>query len=121
MTEAKIQPFCRAYKINLGFFEGTKVFPRSATDRIDALFFYNNHLCLKWKSENVSFIQAIEELKDNFRIVDNFITDGKVKSRFQYIYTPKEIESYLTKIITYNLETHNTDRAKTYVFFLSVK
>ena len=100
MTKAKIQPFCKTNFIDLGFFEGTRVFPRSATDRSDALFLYNNHLCLKWKSENVSFIQAIEELKDNFKIVDNFITDENVKSHFEYIYTPKEIESHLTKINT---------------------
>ena len=100
MTKAKIQPFCKTNFIDLGFFEGTRVFPRSATDRSDALFLYNKVFCLIWKSEKVSFNQTLKELKDNFKIVDNFITDENVKSHFEYIYTPKEIESHLTKFIT---------------------
>ena len=70
MTMASIQPFCRANKNNLGYFDVTRVFPRSVTDRNSA-FFYNNHFCLIWKSEIVSFNQAIKELKDSFKIVDN--------------------------------------------------
>ena len=33
MTMARIQPFCRANNINLGYFNGIRVFPRSVTDR----------------------------------------------------------------------------------------
>ena len=33
-----------------------------------------------------------------------------------YIYKPKRIESHLTNFIVYDLETHNTVRAKPYVF-----
>ena len=40
MTKARIQPFCRAKKFNLGYFNGTRVFPRSVTDRNNALFLY---------------------------------------------------------------------------------
>ena len=61
-------------------------FPRTVTERNKALFLYKNHFCLIWKSEGVSFNQAIEELKDNFKIVDNFITDTNVNSHFEYIY-----------------------------------
>ena len=32
-----------------------------------------------------------------------------------YIYTPEKYESPLTNFITYDLETHNTDRARPYV------
>ena len=39
-----------------------------------------------------------------------------VNSHFEYIYTPKKIESHLTNFITYDLETYNTDRARPYVF-----
>ena len=80
------------------------------------MFLYKNHFCLIWKWEGVSFNQAIEELKDNFKIVDNFISNTNVNFLFEYIYKPKEIESHLTNFITYDLETHNTDRARTYVF-----
>ena len=33
MTEARIQPFCRANKINLGSYDGNGVYPRSVTNR----------------------------------------------------------------------------------------
>ena len=85
MTKARIQPFCRANIINLGFYDGDGVFPKSVTNRISALFLYNNHFCLIWKSEKVSFNQAITEVKDKFRIVDNYITQENVKSHFEYI------------------------------------
>ena len=60
MTKAGIQPFCRANNIIIGFFDGTRVFPRTVTDRNNALYLYNNHFSLIWKSENVSFNQAIK-------------------------------------------------------------
>ena len=96
MTKAPIQPFCRVKNINLGYFDGDGVFPRSVKDKNSAFFLYNNHFCLIWKSENVSFNQAIKELKDNFKIVDNYITEENVKSHFEYIYKIKKIESHLT-------------------------
>ena len=74
MTKARIQPFCRANNINLAYYVGERVFPRSVTNRDSALYLYNNHFCLIWKSEGVSFNQAVQELKDNFNIVDNYIT-----------------------------------------------
>ena len=116
MTKARIQPFCRANNINLGYFYGVRAFPRSVTDRNNALFLYNNHFCLIWKSERVSFDQAIEELKHNFKLVDNYTTEENRISHFKYEFTPKKIESHLTNFIVYHLETHNTDRARPYVF-----
>ena len=74
MTKGRIQPFCRANNINLGYFDGERVFPRSVTDGNNALYLYNNHFCLIWKSKGVSFNKAIKELKDIFEIVDNYIT-----------------------------------------------
>ena len=115
MTKARIQPFCRANNNNLGFYDGDGVFPRSVTNRVGALFLYNNHFCLLWKSEVVSFSQAIKELKDNFKKVDTYINEENVKSHFEYIYKPKKIESHLTNFIVYDLETHNTHRARPYV------
>ena len=114
MTKARIQPFCRANNINLGYYNDERVFPRSVTIRDSALFLQDNHFCLIWKSERVSFKQAIKELKDNFKIVDNFITEEIVNSHFKYEFTPKKIEPHLTNFIVYDLETHNTDRACPY-------
>ena len=93
-----------------------KVFPRSIADRNNALFLYNNHFCLIWKSEGVSFNQAIKELKITFKIVDNYITEEIVNSHFEYIYKPKKNESHLINFFVYDLETHNDDRARHNVF-----
>ena len=94
------------------------MFPRSVTNRNSALYIYNNHFCLIWKSEGVGFNQAIKELKDNLKIVENYITEENVKSHFEYIYKPKKIESHLTNFIVYDLETHETNRARPDVFCL---
>ena len=116
MTKARIQPFCRSNFIKLGNSDDERVFPRSVTERNKALFLYNNHFCLIWESEGVSFNQAIKELKDNFKIVDNYITAENVQSHFKYEFIPKKIESHLNNFIVYDLETHNTDRAIPYLF-----
>ena len=96
MTKATIQPFCRADIINLGYWDGERIFQRSVSNRDSGLFSYNNHFCLVWKSEGVSFSQAITEMKDNFKIVGNYITEENVKTIFEYKYTPKKVESHLT-------------------------
>ena len=114
MTKARIQPFFRANNINIGYFDGDGVYPRSITNRDSALYLYNNHICLIWKSQSVSFNQAIQELKNNFRMVDNYITEENVNAYFKYEFMPKKIESHLTNFIVYDLETHNTNRARPY-------
>ena len=114
MTRARIQPFCRANNINLGYYDGDGVFPRPVTNRNSALYLFNNHFCLIWKSEGVSFIQAITELKDNFKMVDNYITEENVNYHFIYELSPKKIASHLTIFFVYDLETHNTNGARPY-------
>ena len=59
------------------------------------LFLNNNHFCLIRNSEGVSFIQAINELKDNFKIVDRYVTEENVHSHFKYEFTPKKLESHI--------------------------
>ena len=78
------------------------------------MFLHNNHFCLIWKSEGVRFIQAFKKLKVNFKIVDNYITEENVNSHLKYEFIPKKIESHLTNFIVYDLEAHNTDRARSY-------
>ena len=114
MTMARIQPFCRANNIKIEYFDGIRVFPRSLTHRNNALFLHNNHFCLIWKSESISFNQAIKELEDNFKIVDNYITEENVNSHFKYRFITKKIEPDLTNFIVYDIETNNTDRAGPY-------
>ena len=114
MTKARIQPFCGANIFNIGHYDGTRVFPISVTIRKNALFLYNIDFCLIWKSENVSFNQALIEFKDNFKIIDNYVTEENVTPHFKYEFTQPKIESHLTNFILYDLETHNTDRTKPY-------
>ena len=114
VTKARIQPFCKANNFNSGNYDGSRVFPRSVTERNIALFLYNNHFCLIWKSYGVSSIQAITESKNKFKIIDNYITQEIAKSHFKYEFIRKKIESHLTNFIVHDLETHNTDRAKPY-------
>ena len=112
MTMARIQPCLRKMGINLGYYNGERVFPRTVTNRDSALYFYINHFCLIWKSKNVSFNQAINELKANFKIVDKYIVEENVNSHFEYEFLPKKIESQLSNFIAYDFETYSTDRAR---------
>ena len=110
----EFKPFCKANNIDLGYWDGEKVFPRSVTNRDSALFLFNNHFCVIWKTEGASFKPAIRELEENFKMVDNYITEENVNSHFKYEFIPKKIDSHLTNFIVYDLETNNTDRARPY-------
>ena len=89
MTSAIIQPFCRKYNININCFDGTRINLRNITQRNKALFIHNNHFCLIWKSQNISFNQAIEgELKPNIKVVDIKKSDKLVKNSNKYEYKP---------------------------------
>ena len=84
MTSARIQPFCRKYKIKIGYFDGFRVYPRNVTERNIAFKIHNNHFCLIWKSVGVSFHKTIKELKVYFKVIDNVISDKHVKSYIKY-------------------------------------
>ena len=115
MTSARVQPFCRKYNINIGCFDATRINPGNVTQRDTALKINIHHFCLIWKSNGISFNQVIEdELKPIFKVVDNVISDKHVKSFIKYDYKPKGLQSPLTNIVVYNLETFNTIRAVPY-------
>ena len=114
MTMARIQPCFKKLGIDLSYYNGDIVFPGTVTNRDNALYLYNNHFCLIWKSEGVSFKDAFNELKDNFNIVENFITEENGTCHFKYQFIPKKIDSHLSNFIVYDLETYSTDRARPY-------
>ena len=114
MTMARLQPCLRKLNIDLGYFNGDRAYTKTVTNRDGALYLCNNHFCFIWKSQNDSFNQAIRELKDNFKIVVNFVTEENVNSHFKYEFTPEKIDSHLTNFIVYDPETHNTDRVRPY-------
>ena len=99
-TSARNQPFCINYNINIGCFDGTRRNPRNLTQGNTALFIHNNHLCLIWNLNNISFNQVIEnELKPNFKLVDILISDKHVKSFIKYDYKPKKVKSPRTNLL----------------------
>ena len=67
MTSARVQPFCRKHNTNIGYYDGFRVCPRKITQRNTATKVHNNHFCLIWKTNGVSFDRAIKELKDNLK------------------------------------------------------
>ena len=66
---------------------------------------YKNHFFSIWRSQIISFNQAIEDLKLNKKIDDNVLSDKHVKSFVNYEYTPKKVQSPLTKMLFNGLET----------------
>ena len=107
MTSARIQPFCRKHNINIGVFDGTILNPRNLTQGNTSLFIYNHLFCLIWKSDGISLDKAVKELKNNFKVVDNIVSDKHVKSFIKYEYNTKKVKSPLTNIVVYDLETFN--------------
>ena len=107
MTSGRIQPFCRKFDINIVCFDGTRINPRNLIQRNTSLFIYNIHFCLIWKTDGNTFDKAKKGLKDNFKVVDNVVSDKHVKSFIEYEYKPKKVQSPLTNIVVYDLETFN--------------
>ena len=114
MTSARVGSFCRKHNINIGCYDGFRVCPRNDTQRNTPLKIHGNHFCLIWKSYNVSFDKAIKELKYNFRVVDNVISDKHVKSYIKYEYKPEKVQSQLTNMVVYDIETFSTIKCVPY-------
>ena len=93
MTMARIQQRPRKLSIDFGSFKGKEICPRTKTKRNIGLYLYNNHFCLIWKSEGVSFNDVVKnEIKHNLKLVDNYITEEIVNSHFEDSFKPKNIE-----------------------------
>ena len=67
-------------------------------------------MCSFWKSQGVSFSKAIEDLKLNFKIVDNVIPDKHVEIFIKYESKPEKVQSQSTNLVVYDLETFITVR-----------
>ena len=78
------------------------------------MFIYKNDFCFIWKSDGISFEKTITERKDNFKVVDNVISDKHVKSFIKYEKNPKKVKSPLTNTVVYDLETFNKIEAVPY-------
>ena len=71
MTSARIQLFSTKYNINIGCYVGFKVCPRTITQRNTAIKKHDNHFCLIWRTDGISFDRAMKELKDNFKVISD--------------------------------------------------
>ena len=118
MTSARNQPFCKKFDLSIGCFDGTRINPRNITQRNISLFIYDIHFSVIWKSNGISFNEAIEKLKLNFKLVDKFMSVKHVKSFVIYENIPKKVQSPLTNIVVYDLETKNKKRAVPYCSFI---
>ena len=78
------------------------------------MFRHNNVFCSFRKSNNNGFFEAIKQLKLNFKVVDNVISEKHVKSFIKKDYKPKKFKAPLTNIIVFDLETFNKIRAVPY-------
>ena len=115
MTSARIQPICRKYNINIGYFNEKEIRAKTITQRDIALKLHNNHFCLLWKSNGVTFNQVIEdELKPNFKVIDNVISEKHVKRFSKCSFKHKKVQFPLTNIAVYDLEIFNKIRAVPY-------
>ena len=108
LKSARIQAFCRKHNIKIGCFNGKEVWLRNITQRDTALKILNNHFCLIWKSNGISFTSAIKEWKENLKSVVGVISDKHVESFVKYEYKHKIAQSQLTNMIVYDIETFNT-------------
>ena len=48
LTSARNRPFCSKYNINIGYFKGKKIWPRTTIQKNIAIKIHNNHFCLIW-------------------------------------------------------------------------
>ena len=74
MISARIQLFCRKHNTNISYFNGKDVCPRIITERTIASKLHKNNFCLLWRSHDITFNEAIQELNYNFKIIDSVLT-----------------------------------------------
>ena len=87
MTLARIQPFCKKYENDLGYFNGKEVWPRTVKERKRCLYLHNNHFCCIWGE---SLKKAVEELEANFKLVNNSVNSTNVNKHIEYNFKPKK-------------------------------
>ena len=82
---------------------------RRIAERNIALHVHKNQFCSIRKSQNFSFKKTIEDkFEPNFKVVDIVISDKQVKSFFKTEYKHKQVQSQVTIMIVYDIETSNT-------------
>ena len=70
--------------------------------------------CSNWKSDGIKLNQAKIEIKKYFKVVDSVISHKHVKSFIKFEYKTKKVQSQLSNMVVYDLETFNADKAGPY-------
>ena len=65
MTEARVKSFCKNVSIDIGYFTGKEILPRSCKEGNKCLYLSKSQFCVIWKSEGVSLLKATEEVKNS--------------------------------------------------------
>ena len=109
ITSAKIQPFCKKQKINLGVYnpKQQEILPRSVTERRICLFIHENHFCVIWKREKTNFTDAIKEIEKDFEYQPNHINDNNLKQVVEYKFPIFNEKDCLFAVFSFDLETVN--------------
>ena len=55
MTIARVQACLKKIGFKFGYYNGKEIYLRTICKKDEGFCLYNNHLCLKWKSQGVSF------------------------------------------------------------------
>ena len=110
ITFSRIQALCKAHIIDLGYFDSNRVYPRSIAEINTVLYVYNNHFYSILKSEGGSFSKALEEVEKNFKIIDIVNSHDNVDNYFKYELKPKKIESQISNVIVYDIETYDKNK-----------
>ena len=86
MTQAKIQPFCRQYILNLGVYNVKQktILPQSVTQKTICLCIHDYYFCVFQKKNESAFYDAMKELKENFIYESNEISEVILKQFIEY-------------------------------------
>ena len=111
MSSAKIQPFCRKYNINLGVLNKKQqsILPKTITERKIYLLIHNNRFCVIWKTNQTTFPDAIEEMKNNFKYEETQINDNILQQVLEYKFLISYEMNSLYNVFAFDLETCNVE------------
>ena len=112
MTQAKTQPFCRQYNLNLGVYNVKQkiILPRSLTQRNIFLYIHDNHFYVICKINLSTYFDTIKDLKGNFKYESNQISDVIIKQVIEYKFPISNEKNCMFAVVALDLETCNVEK-----------
>ena len=108
MTAAKMQPFCRKHNNDLGVYilkKQRSILPKTVTERRICLLIPNNHFWVIWKTNQLSFSDAIEEIENNFSNEGTQINDNISQQVIEFKFPISCEMNCLYNVFSFDLET----------------